>query len=117
MSHTLEAIYNDSFQVECSATITAAFQIFCCRPESRGLRPIHKDDEAIWRALLLWSDVADIYAPGDNESALDIVRRMTPGAHSNPRHWAAFFPLDFKAENIPVDVASDIDDENADRVS
>jgi hypothetical protein len=45
--------------------------------------------------------VADIYAPGDHESALDIFRRMTPGAHSDPRHWAAFFPLDSKAE--PVD--------------
>ncbi|KAF8484300.1 hypothetical protein JB92DRAFT_3029577 [Gautieria morchelliformis] len=88
------------------------FRVFAGGMSHEVFRPIQEEDEAIWRALLLRSDVADIYSHGAHESASDIIGRMTPGAHSDPRHWDGFFPLDFKAENIPV--TSDIDDESSD---
>ncbi|KAF8522872.1 hypothetical protein JB92DRAFT_3094194 [Gautieria morchelliformis] len=90
------------------------FRFFAAGMSHKVFRPIQAEDEAIWRALLLRSDVTDIYGRGAHESALDIIRRMTPATQSDHRHWDAFFPLDFEDGNMPVDVASDIDDENAD---
>ncbi|KAF8508554.1 hypothetical protein JB92DRAFT_2952479 [Gautieria morchelliformis] len=90
------------------------FRFFAAGMSHEVFRPIQEEDEGVWRELLSCSDVADIYSRGAHESASDIMRRMTPGAHSDPRHWDVFFPLDFTAENMSVDVASDIDDESAD---
>ncbi|KAF8508561.1 hypothetical protein JB92DRAFT_2832325 [Gautieria morchelliformis] len=67
------------------------FRFFATGISHKVFRPIREEDEAIWRALLWRSGVDDIYDHSGDES---ILRRMTPGAQSDPKHWEVFFPLD-----------------------
>jgi len=69
------------------------FEFFAAGMSHEVFGPVQKRQEAIWRNLVSRSGVEDIYAPGTNDSILDVVRCMTPCMQSHVRHWDAFFPL------------------------